>query len=195
MAYKRNPMRCERVCSLARHLMTLQQNALMTSSVQWFERTLDDSANRRVAIPEAFLTTDILLTLLQNISEGLVVYPAIIRRHINQELPFMATENIIMAMVKSGGDRQQTHERIRVLSHEAARVVKEQGGENDLLERVRKDDFFAPIIGQLDDLLDPSTFVGRAPEQVDAFVKEWVEPALAPHTEALKKATAATLSV
>jgi len=114
MAYKRNPMRSERVCSLARHLMVLHQNALMTSSVQWFERTLDDSANRRITLPEAFLTADIVLSTLQNISEGLVVYPKVIARRISQELPFMATENVIMEIVKKGGDRQEAHEKIRV---------------------------------------------------------------------------------
>lgn len=195
MAYKRNPMRCERACSLARHLMILQQNSLMTSSVQWLERTLDDSANRRVTIPEAFLTADILLTILQNISEGLVVYPRVIARRIAQELPFMATENIIMAIVKAGGDRQECHEKIRVLSHQAGAVVKEQGGENDLIERVRKDKYFEPIWAELDALLDPSTFVGRAPEQVDGFVRDWVKPALEPYTEALSGAKQATLSV
>ncbi|KAM0788204.1 adenylosuccinase ade13 [Microbotryomycetes sp. NB124-2] len=195
MAYKRNPMRSERICSLARHLMVLQQNALMTASVQWFERTLDDSANRRVTIPEAFLTTDIILTTLQNVTEGLVVYPAIIARRIRQELPFMATENIIMAIVKKGGDRQICHEKIRVLSHQAGRVVKEEGGENDLIERVKQDEFFAPIKDDLDKLLDPSTFVGRAPQQVDRFLKDYVEPALAPYKEQLEKVQAAELSV
>ncbi|GHJ86578.1 hypothetical protein NliqN6_2980 [Naganishia liquefaciens] len=195
MAYKRNPMRCERACSLARHLMLLQQNALMTGSVQWLERTLDDSANRRVTLPEAFLTADILLTILQNISEGLVVYPRVIARRIAQELPFMATENIIMAIVKHGGDRQEAHEKIRVLSHEAGAVVKEQGGENDLIERVRADAYFQPIWAELDALLDPATFVGRAPEQVDSFVREWVEPALKPYEEGIKNAKQATLSV
>ncbi|CAH1761305.1 11403_t:CDS:2 [Entrophospora sp. SA101] len=125
MAYKRNPMQCERVCSLARHLMTLNNNALMTNSVQWLERTLDDSANRRISLPEAFITTDIILTLLQNISEGLVVYIKVIERHIAQELPFMATENIIMAMVKKKEDRQTCHEEIRVLSHQTAKKVKD----------------------------------------------------------------------
>ncbi|KAK4058319.1 adenylosuccinase ade13 [Microbotryomycetes sp. JL221] len=195
MAYKRNPMRSERICSLARHLMVLQQNALMTASVQWFERTLDDSANRRVTIPEAFLTTDIILTTLQNVTEGLVVYPAIIARRIRQELPFMATENIIMAIVKKGGDRQICHEKIRVLSHQAGRVVKEEGGENDLIERVKQDEFFAPIKDDLDKLLDPSTFVGRAPQQVDRFLKDYVEPALEPYKERLSKVQAAELSV
>jgi adenylosuccinate lyase len=175
--------------------MSLQQNALMTASVQWFERTLDDSANRRISLPEAFLTADVLLTTLQNISEGLVVYPAMIRRHVNQELPFMATENIIMAMVKAGGDRQEVHEKIRVLSHQAAKVVKEEGKENDLIDRVRADSFFEPIIPQLEELLDPLSFVGRAPEQVDSFLAEWVKPALAPYQEALLSAKAAELNV
>ncbi|KAJ9115795.1 adenylosuccinase ade13 [Naganishia onofrii] len=195
MAYKRNPMRCERACSLARHLMILQQNSLMTSSVQWLERTLDDSANRRVTLPEAFLTADILLTILQNISEGMVVYPKVIARRIGQELPFMATENIIMAIVKHGGDRQECHERIRVLSHQAGAVVKEEGGENDLIDRVRKDPYFEPVWAELDTLLDPTTFVGRAPEQVDSFVKEWVRPALKPYEEGIKNAKQATLNV
>ncbi|KAF5326566.1 hypothetical protein D9611_000754 [Ephemerocybe angulata] len=179
MAYKRNPMRSERVCSLSRHLMVLHQNALMTSSVQWFERTLDDSANRRITIPEAFLTADIVLSTLQNISEGLVVYPKVIARRITQELPFMATENLIMAIVKKGGDRQEAHEKIRVLSHEAGHQVKGLGLENDLLDRVRADPYFEPIIAELDSLLDPASFIGRAPQQVDGFLKNWVEPALA----------------
>ncbi|KAH8823959.1 adenylosuccinate lyase [Flagelloscypha sp. PMI_526] len=178
MAYKRNPMRSERVCSLARHLMTLQNNALMTSSVQWFERTLDDSANRRIALPEAYLTADIVLSTLTNISEGLVVYPKVIARRISQELPFMATENVIMALVKKGGSRQEAHERIRVLSHEAAHQVKQLGLENDLIERIRKDDYFDPVKEDLDTLLDPKSFVGRAPEQVDEFLKDWVGPVL-----------------
>ncbi|TFY74493.1 hypothetical protein EWM64_g9519 [Hericium alpestre] len=161
MAYKRNPMRSERICSLARHMMVLHQNALMTASVQWFERTLDDSANRRITLPEAFLTADIVLTTLQN------------------ELPFMATENIIMALVKKGGDRQEAHEKIRVLSHEAAHQVKQLGLENDLIERVKADAYFDPIKGELDALLDPQSFIGRAPQQVDTFLKDWVEPALA----------------
>ncbi|KAG6820547.1 hypothetical protein H0H93_015432 [Arthromyces matolae] len=180
MAYKRNPMRCERVCSLSRHLMVLHQNALMTSSVQWFERTLDDSANRRITLPEAFLTADIVLSTLQNVSEGLVVYPKVIAHRISQELPFMATENVIMAMVKAGGDRQEAHEQIRVLSHQAAHQVKNLGLENDLIERIRSEPYFDPIKGQLDALLEPSSFIGRAPEQVDSFLRDWVTPALAP---------------
>jgi len=197
MAYKRNPMRSERICSLARHLMVLNQNALMTASVQWFERTLDDSANRRVSLPEAFLTADIVLSTLQNVSEGLVVYPKVISRRISQELPFMATENIIMAMVKKGGDRQEAHEKIRVLSHEAAYKVKQLGLENDLLERVKRDSYFDLIKDELDTLMDPASFIGRAPQQVDIFLKEWVEPALDKDglKEAISKSVKVELSV
>ncbi|CAO3666516.1 unnamed protein product [Umbelopsis vinacea] len=195
MAYKRNPMRCERACSLSRHLMTLANNALQTSAVQWLERTLDDSANRRISLPEAFLTTDILLTLLQNIFEGMVVYPKVIESRINQELPFMATENIIMAMVKKGGDRQVCHEEIRVLSHQAAHVVKMEGGQNDLIERVKNTEYFKPVWDELDSLLDPSTFIGRAPQQVDKFLEKHVKPALAPYADSLKGYAKAELSV
>lgn len=138
---------------------------------------------------------DILLTLLQNISEGLVVYPKVIERRIHQELPFMATENIIMAMVKKGGDRQECHEHIRVLSHEAGAVVKQQGGENDLIERIRKDVYFEPIWADLASLMDPSTFIGRAPQQVDRFLKNYVEPALKPYEAILTKESKAELSV
>ncbi|THU84424.1 Adenylosuccinate lyase [Dendrothele bispora CBS 962.96] len=199
MAYKRNPMRSERVCSLSRHLMVLHQNALMTSSVQWFERTLDDSANRRITLPEAFLTADIVLSTLQNISEGLVVYPKVIARRISQELPFMATENVIMAIVKKGGDRQEAHEKIRVLSHEAGWQVKMEGGENDLIERIKKDEYFKSIWDELKDedggLLDPKTFIGRAPEQVDGFLKEWVRPVLDEAKEVVENAGKVELSV
>jgi adenylosuccinate lyase len=185
MAYKRNPMRCERVCSLARHLMTLVGDAYATHAVQWMERTLDDSAVRRIALPEAFLAADAVLNLLQNVAEGLEVHPAVIARHLREELPFMATENVIMAMVKAGGDRQATHERIRVLSREAAAEVKEHGRDNDLIARIRADAFFAPIHAKLDALLDPATFVGRAPEQVDRFLDDEVAPALRPYTSHL----------
>lgn len=154
-----------------------------------------NSANRRVTIPEAFLTADILLTTMQNITEGLVVYPQVIARRISQELPFMATENIIMAIVKAGGDRQECHEKIRVLSHQAGAVVKEQGGENDLIDRVKKDDYFKGIWDQLDVLLDPKTFVGRAPQQVDRFIADWVKPALKPYEKDLSNIVAAELSV
>jgi adenylosuccinate lyase len=179
MAYKRNPMRAERTCSLARHLMTLVQDAYQTHSVQWMERTLDDSAGRRVYIPEAFLAADAILGILQNVAEGLDVHEAVIRRHIDEELPFMATENVIMAIVEAGGDRQEVHEKIRVLSREAASQVKDHGKDNDLIARIKADAYFAPIHGKLAELLDPSTFVGRAPQQVDRFLADEIRPALA----------------
>ncbi|KAG7334903.1 hypothetical protein KOW79_001499 [Hemibagrus wyckioides] len=185
MPYKRNPMRAERCCSLARHLIALVSDPLHTASVQWLERTLDDSANRRISLPESFLTADIILSTLQNITEGLVVYPKVIERHIRHELPFMATENIIMAMVKAGGNRQDCHEKIRVLSQEAAAVVKQEGGDNDFLARVLADPYFAPIINQLDALLEPKTFIGRAPQQVARFLSEEVKPVLEPYKSKL----------
>ncbi|CAH1793757.1 unnamed protein product [Owenia fusiformis] len=185
MAYKRNPMRSERCCSLARHLMCLVQDPLMTASVQWMERTLDDSANRRICLAEAFLTADIVLSTLQNVSEGMVVYPKVIEKHINQELPFMATENMIMEMVKRGGNRQECHEEIRQLSQQAAAVVKEQGGDNDLVERVKSTAYFEPIHAILDSLLDPSSFIGRAPQQVAHFLDAEVKPALIRYKDSL----------
>lgn len=178
MAYKRNPMRNERCCSLARYLMSLQNSALNTHSTQWMERTLDDSANRRIILSEAFLCADSILITLQNILDGLVVYPKVIERHINQELPFMATENIIMAVVKQGGDRQVCHEHIRVLSYEAAAEVKFHGRDNDLIERIKAHPYFKDIVSQLDSLLDPRTFTGRCAEQVSEFIEEEVKPVL-----------------
>ncbi|XP_014216716.1 adenylosuccinate lyase [Copidosoma floridanum] len=178
MPYKRNPMRSERCCSIARHLMTLVNNCLQTAANQWMERTLDDSANRRITLAEAYLSADVVLMTLQNITEGLVVYPKVIARHIAQELPFMSAENVIMAMVKAGGDRQVCHEKIRVLSHEAGAQVKQHGKDNDLVDRIRNDKYFEPILDRLDSLLDPSTFVGRAPDQVIEFLKEEVYPVL-----------------
>jgi adenylosuccinate lyase len=178
MAYKRNPMRSERVCALARHLMALPANTAATASVQWMERTLDDSANRRIALAEGFLAADGVLETLMNVAGGLVVYPAVIRRRIAEELPFMATENIIMAMVRAGADRQDVHEAIRTHSLQAARQVKDFGERNDLIDRVRADDYFAPIHAKIDTLLDPTTFVGRAPTQVRVFLATEVEPAL-----------------
>ncbi|TVR12738.1 MAG: adenylosuccinate lyase [Planctomycetota bacterium] len=186
MAYKRNPMRAERCCALSRHLMALVANAQNTAATQWMERTLDDSANRRISLPEAFLAADIVLGILQNVCEGMVVYPAVIARRVREELPFMATENVIMAMVKHGGDRQDVHEKIRVLSQEAAAVVKQEGGDNDLVQRIRDDAFFAPIHAQLDTLLDPATFIGRAPQQVERFLEQEVTPALQPYTAVLQ---------
>lgn len=174
MAYKRNPMRSERICALARFAMGLQTSAAQTLATQWMERTLDDSAIRRLVLPQAFLAIDAILKLYQNVTQGLVVYPRVISKRLAEELPFMATEEILMEGVRRGGDRQVLHEKIRSHSHDAARVVKEQGGENDLLHRLSSDDSFAKI--DFDSLLDASRFVGRAPEQVDAFIAEVIEP-------------------
>lgn len=193
MPYKRNPMRSERCCALSRHLMALIADPLATQATQWMERTLDDSANRRISLGEGFLTADVVLNTLQNICEGLVVYPEVIRAHIRQELPFMATENVIMAMVKAGGNRQDCHERIRVLSHEAAAQVKERGLANDLVERIRADTYFIPIHEQLDSLLNPSSFIGRAPEQVKEFVENEVTPALEPYKAQMNIEASVTL--
>ena len=169
MAYKRNPMRSERICALGRHLSNLSKDASGTFEAQWFERTLDDSAIRRIYLPEMYLCADSLMIIMDNVCSGLVVYPAIIQKRINEELPFMATENIIMGIVAKGGSRQVAHEHVRVLSQQSARVVKEEGGSNDLIERIRKEPFFKPIIHDLPKLLDARTFVGRAPQQVERF--------------------------
>ncbi len=174
MAYKRNPMRCERICSLGRFVTGLQASAAQTAATQWLERTLDDSAIRRLVLPQGFLATDAVLILYQNVAGGLVVYPKVIGGHLEAELPFMATENILMAAVAAGGDRQELHERIRRHSQAAAAVVKQQGGRNDLLDRLAADEAFGQV--DLAAVLEPSQFVGRAPEQVDEFVAEVVEP-------------------
>lgn len=195
MAYKRNPMRSERCCSIARHLIALSINAANTHSTQWLERTLDDSANRRLTLSEAFLSADAVLLTLLNISQGLVVYPKVIERNIQQELPFMSTENIIMAMVKKGGDRQICHEKIRVLSHEAGAQVKQFGKDNDLVERVKADPYFAPILNDLETILDPSTFVGRSPQQVVEFIEEEVKPVLANYKESIKDVKSVSLAI
>lgn len=195
MAYKRNPMRSERCCSIARHLMSLQANANNTLATQWLERTLDDSANRRITLAESFLAADAILTTMLNVTQGLVVYPQVIKRNIEQELPFMATENVIMAMVTRGGDRQVCHEKIRVLSQQAGEQVKKYGLDNDLVERIRADAYFAPIVGELQALLDPRTFIGRADEQVVEFCEEEVRPMLKPYAAALKDITVVTLSI
>lgn len=179
MAYKRNPMRSERICSLSRYLLSLPANTANTHAVQWFERTLDDSANRRIVLPEAFLTADVILTLGANVIDGLVVWPKVIRRRIQEELPFMATENILMRCVKAGGDRQDLHEAIRRHSLAAAERVKRDGASNDLIERIRGDARFAAIHQQLDDVLVPERYVGRAPEQVEEFIGEIIDPFLA----------------
>ncbi|ESO04730.1 hypothetical protein HELRODRAFT_99625 [Helobdella robusta] len=187
MAYKRNPMRSERCCGLARHLMTLVQDALMTHSNQWMERTLDDSSNRRISLPESFLTADIMLSTLQNISEGMVVYPKVIERRVNEELPFMATENIIMNMVKFGADRQECHERIRQLSQEAGMRVKSEGLPNNLLDRIKGDPYFAPVKSCLSDIMNPKKFIGRAPQQVGKFLELEVKPALKPYANQMNE--------
>ncbi|HEX5472721.1 MAG TPA: adenylosuccinate lyase [Lacipirellulaceae bacterium] len=174
MAYKRNPMRCERICSLARLAMSLAANTNQTHATQWMERTLDDSANRRLVIPQAFLAIDAILILYQNVASGLVVYPQVIAKHLREELPFMATENILMAAVAAGGDRQTLHERIRQHSHAAAAVVKEQGGENDLISRLKNDQAFAAA--DIDAAIDPAKLVGRSREQVDELLSEIVDP-------------------
>ena len=183
MAYKRNPMRAERMCGLARFVQSVADGALQTASVQWMERTLDDSANRRLTIPQAFLGTDAVLILFRNVVDGLVVYPQVIRRRLLAELPFMATESLMMAGVEAGGDRQDLHERIRVHSQAAARQVKELGLPNDLFERLAQDPAFARV--NLLSELDPAKFVGRAPQQVDEFVREIVQPIRESYPEAL----------
>ncbi len=174
MAYKRNPMRSERICALARFVMSLPANTAATLATQWMERTLDDSANRRLVLPQAFLATDAVLILYQNVAGGLVVYPQVIAKNLGEELPFMATENILMAAVAAGGDRQELHERIRRHSQDAAAVVKQQGRPNDLLERLTADRAFDAV--DMDVATDASQFVGRAPEQVDEFIAQVVEP-------------------
>jgi adenylosuccinate lyase len=174
MAYKRNPMRSERICSLARFVMSLESSAVQTAAVQWLERTLDDSANRRLTLPQSFLAAEAVLILCQNVIAGLVVYPKVIAAHLEAELPFMATENILMAAVAAGGDRQDLHERIRRHSQAAAKIVKEEGGRNDLVERLAADPAFAKI--DLSAVMKPSQFVGRAPEQVDEFLAEVIGP-------------------
>lgn len=174
MAYKRNPMRSERICSLARFAISLQSSAANTLATQWMERTLDDSANRRLVLPQAFLAVDAVLVLCQNIASGLVVYPNVIARHLNEELPFMASENLLMAAVAAGGDRQELHERIRQHSQAAAAVVKNEGRPNDLIQRLQEDPAFARL--DFSATMDPSQFVGRAPQQVDEFIAEIVHP-------------------
>ena len=179
MAYKRNPMRSERIASLARFVGTLEPNANQTHAVQFFERTLDDSANRRLAIPESFLATDAILSLMENVASGLEVHPARIRRRLMDELPFMATEELIVRAVRTGGDRQDAHERIRQYSIAAARAIKDGAAHNDLLDRIAADSAFGITRDELERAMDPKRFVGRAPEQVDEFLAEVVEPLLA----------------
>ncbi len=174
MAYKRNPMRCERATGLARFVLSLASSPQQTAAEQWFERTLDDSANKRLAIPEAFLATDSMLRLVVNVSRGLVVYPMVIASRVAAELPFIATENIMLAGVEAGGDRQVLHERIRVHSHAAAAEMKLRGKPNDLLDRIMADEAFQGV--DVKSALDPNDYVGRAPQQVDGFIRDYVTP-------------------
>ena len=179
MPYKRNPMRAERICAMARHVIVLAQDPLFTVATQWLERTLDDSANRRLSIPDSYLTLDGILVLVENVSSGLVVNPQVIGRNLEEHLPFMASEMILMHASAAGGDRQELHERIRQHAMAAAGRMKIEGGRADLLERIAGDDAFDMDLEQLVGIVDPARFVGRAPQQVDRFLVEWVEPALA----------------
>ncbi len=185
MAYKRNPMRSERIASLSRYVMVDALNPAITSATQWFERTLDDSANKRLSVPEGFLAIDGILDLCLNVVDGLVVYPKVIEKHLMSELPFMATENIMMDAVKAGGDRQELHERIRELSMEAGRTVKVEGKENNLLELIAADPAFNLSLEDLKKTMDPARYVGRAPLQVDNFLKNVVDPVLDANKELL----------
>ena len=178
MAYKRNPMRSERISSLARYVIADAMNPAITASTQWFERTLDDSANKRISVPEAFLCVDAILSLYRNVVDGLVVYPKVIEQHLNNELPFMATENIMMDAVKKGGDRQELHEKIRVHSMDAGRMVKVEGKANDLLERIANDKSFGLTLEELQSIMDAKNFVGRAPQQTEEFVENVIKPIL-----------------
>ncbi|MEH2928785.1 adenylosuccinate lyase [Candidatus Ventrimonas sp. KK005] len=185
MAYKRNPMRSERIASLANYVMSDVMNPMLVASTQWFERTLDDSANKRLSIPEGFLAVDGILDLYLNVVDGLVVYPKVIEKHLMAELPFMATENIMMDAVKAGGDRQELHEKIRTLSMEAGRNVKEKGLDNNLLELIAADPEFGLTLEELQQCMEPSRYVGRAPKQVEEFLEEVVQPILEENQELL----------
>jgi adenylosuccinate lyase len=185
MAYKRNPMRSERMTGLARHVMTLTIDGQWTAASQWLERTLDDSSNKRISISEGFLTTDAILELYMNVASGLVVYPKVMEKHLLEELPFMATENLMMEAVKRGKDRQELHERIRVHSMAAAQVVKEQGGENDLLRRLSQDPAFGMSLEEMETMMAPEKFVGMAPQQTQRYIQEEVMPLLKKYEERL----------
>ncbi len=178
MAYKRNPMRCERITSLSRYLMIDCLNPAFTAGTQWFERTLDDSANKRISVAEAFLAADAILNIMINVTSGMVVYPKIVRKRVMAELPFMATENIMMDAVEKGGDRQELHEKIRQYSMEAGKKVKEEGLENDLCERILADPMFMITTEEMDAIMSPENFTGRSSQQVEEFVNEFVKPIL-----------------
>ncbi len=185
MAYKRNPMRSERMGALARYAISLPMNSAFTASTQWFERTLDDSANRRIVNAQAFLTVDAILNVYMDVAENLVVYEKVIAKHIRAELPFMATENIMMACVKAGGNRQELHEKIRVLSMEAGKNVKVEGGENNLIELIKQEEMFKPVWDKLDEILDAKNFIGRAPSQTVEFIRNEIDPILEKHADLL----------
>ena len=185
MAYKRNPMRSERIGALARYVISLPMNSALTASTQWFERTLDDSANRRIVNAQAFLSVDAILNIYMNVAENLVVYEKVIAKHIRAELPFMATENIMMECVKAGGNRQELHERIRVLSMEAGKNVKVEGGENNLIDLIKQDEMFRPVWDHIDDILEAKKFIGRAPSQTCEFIEMEIDPILEKHAEVL----------
>ena len=185
MPYKRNPMRCERICSLARYVMVDAGNPAITTATQWFERTLDDSANKRISIPEAFLAVDAILNIYQNVASGLVVHPKVIEKHVLEELPFMASENIMMDAVKRGGNRQELHERIRLHSIEAGKNVKDLGLPNNLIDLIAADPAFGMTREELTAHLEPSRYIGRCPQQVDEFLDEEVAPVLAQYADAL----------
>ena len=185
MAYKRNPMRSERIASLSRYVMVDALNPAITSATQWFERTLDDSANKRLSVPEGFLAIDGILDLCLNVVDGLVVYPKVIEKRLRSELPFMATENIMMDAVKAGGDRQELHERIRELSMEAGRTVKVEGKDNNLLELIAADPAFNLTLEELEKTMEPSRYVGRAKEQTEVFLAKTVQPVLDAYKELL----------
>lgn len=185
MAYKRNPMRCERMGALARYMLSLPINSAFTASTQWFERTLDDSANRRIVNAQAFLTIDAILNVYMDVADNLVVYDKVIAKHVRAELPFMATENIMMACVKAGGNRQELHERLRVLSMEAGKNVKIEGGENNLIDLIKRDEIFKPVWNDLDDILNAKNFIGRAPSQTVEFIENEIQPILNKHAALL----------
>ena len=185
MAYKRNPMRSERIGALARYVISLPMNSALTASTQWFERTLDDSANRRIVNAQAFLSVDAILNIYMNVAENLVVYEKVIAKHIRAELPFMATENIMMGCVKAGGDRQELHERIRQLSMEAGRNVKVEGKDNNLIDLIKADEMFRPVWDKIDEILDASKFIGRAPSQTVEFIANEIDPILEKHATLL----------
>ena len=178
MPYKRNPMRCERVTSLARYIICDSVNTDLTSGAQWFERTLDDSANRRLVLPEMFIATDAMLDIVLGVVRGLTVYPKVIERRVNEELPFLASESILMEAVKAGGNRQKLHEKIRKYSMETITLVKEKGAGNDFMERIKRDEDFAKIKDKLADILNPKNFIGRAPKQVTEYITEVAKPLL-----------------